>query len=58
VVVELLRVNDENIPSGFIKEMRWDTVSYSVPLEVSGPTCNGQPLTCVAVASQKYYVSL
>jgi hypothetical protein len=58
VVVELLRVIDANIPSGFIKEMRWGTVSYSVPLEVSGPTYNGQPLTSVAVASQKNYMSL
>lgn len=54
----LIRVVDQSIPAGFIKEMRWGMIVYSVPLSISGPTYNKQPLACVGIASQKNYISI
>lgn len=54
----LLKLVDSNIPAGFTKEMRWGMITYSVPLEISGPTYNKQPLACLAIASQKNYISI
>lgn len=54
----LIKVVDQSIPSGFKKEMRWGMITYSVPLSISGPTYNQQPLACVAIASQKNYISI
>jgi hypothetical protein len=47
-----------NIPDGYVEGMQWAMITYSVPLEVSGRTYNGQPLGYVSLASQKNYVSL
>jgi hypothetical protein len=47
-----------NLPDGYVEGMRWGMITYSVPLEVSGKTYNGQPLGYVSLASQKNYVSL
>ena len=54
----LLEVVRGNIPPGFVEAMAYGMVAYQVPLEVSGPTYNGQPLAAVAVASQKQYISI
>lgn len=43
---------------GFEEVMAWGMIGYQVPLEISGPTYNGQPLAAVALASQKQHVSL
>lgn len=47
-----------NLPDGYVEGMQWGMITYSVPLEVSGKTYNGQPLAYVSLASQKNYVSL
>ena len=47
-----------NLPSGFNEVMNWGMISYEIPLELSGPTYNGQPLMWVALSSQKQYCSL
>ena len=47
-----------NLPDGYVEGMAWGMITYSVPLEVSGKTYNGQPLGYVSLASQKNYVSL
>ncbi len=46
------------IDSGFVESLRWGMVTYEVPLEVSGPTYNKQPLSFVALAAQKHHCSL
>ena len=46
------------IDSGFVESLRWGMITYEVPLEVSGPTYNQQPLSFVALAAQKQYCSL
>jgi hypothetical protein len=48
----------QNLPSGFNEVMNWGMISYEIPLELSGPTYNGQPLMWVALSSQKQYCSL
>ncbi len=46
------------IDSGFVESLRWGMITYEVPLEVSGPTYNKQPLSFVALAGQKNHCSL
>jgi hypothetical protein len=48
----------DHLPQGYEEAMNWGMISYQVPLEVSGPTYNGQPLLYAALASQKHHVSL
>ena len=48
----------QNLPTGFNEVMNWGMISYEIPLELSGPTYNGQPLMWVALSSQKQYCSL
>ena len=48
----------KNLPKGYVEEMRWGMISYSVPLERFPDTYNGEPLMYAALASQKRYMSL
>ncbi|TQM80085.1 uncharacterized protein DUF1801 [Saccharothrix saharensis] len=57
-VAAVRRVVLDHLPEGYVEGMRWGMITYSVPLEVSGKTYNGQPLGYVSLASQKNYVSL
>jgi hypothetical protein len=59
--VELGRVRDAvnaAIPDGFVERMAWGMISWEVPIEVSGPTYNKQPLVYAALAAQKNYNAL
>jgi hypothetical protein len=58
---ELRRVRDAvnaAMPDGFEECMAWGMISWEVPLEVSGPTYNKQPLVYAALAAQKNYNAL
>ena len=46
------------LPPGYVERMAWGMISWEVPLEVSGPTYNKQPLSYVALAAQKNYNAL
>ena len=54
-LVSLVR---KHLPKGFDEVMAWGMIGYQVPLEVSGPTYNKQPIGPVAIASQKNHISL
>ncbi len=56
-IAELLALIRKNLPKGFDETMAWGMIVFQVPLEVSGPTYNDQPLAAVALASQKNYIS-
>jgi len=47
-----------SLPDGYVEGMAYGMIGWSVPLERSGDTYNGQPLGLVALASQKSYVAL
>lgn len=47
-----------NVPDGYVEGMLWGMITWYVPLEVSGPTYNKQPLSYVALAAQKRYCSV
>jgi hypothetical protein len=47
-----------NLPDGYVEGMAWGLITYSVPMEVSGPTYNKQPLSYVALAAQKRYCAV
>lgn len=49
---------NEALPDGYVERMNWGMISWEVPLEVSGPTYNGQPLAYAALAAQKNANSL
>lgn len=58
---ELSAVRDvilASLPDGYVEGMQWGMISWYVPLDVSGPTYNKQPLSYVALAAQKNYCSL
>ena len=57
-VAELVALIRANLQPGFDEEMRWGMISWEVPLTLSGPTYNGQPLGYVALASQKNHISV
>ncbi|MEY4477440.1 MAG: hypothetical protein RJA31_944 [Actinomycetota bacterium] len=54
-LVDLVRAH---IQPGYVETMRWGMISYEIPLEISGPTYNQQPLNYVAIASQKNHLSV
>lgn len=56
-IAELLDLIRNNIPKGFDEGMAWGMIVFQVPMSVSGPTYNGQPLAVVALASQKNHIS-
>jgi hypothetical protein len=47
-----------SLPAGLVERMAWGMISWEVPLEVSGPTYNGQPLVHTALAAQKNHNAL
>ena len=58
---EIARVRaavNASLPGGYIERMAWGMISWEVPLEVSGPTYNGQPLVYAALAAQKNHNAL
>ena len=58
---ELSRVRDlvnAALPAGYREGMGWGMIGWVVPLEVSGPTYNKQPLVYAGLAAQKNYNSL
>lgn len=54
----LLETIRGSIPDGYEEAMACGMICFQVPLSVSGPTYNQQPLASVAVASQKNYISI
>jgi uncharacterized protein YdhG (YjbR/CyaY superfamily) len=46
------------LPAGYVEGMNWGMITWEVPLELSGPTYNGQPLAYAALAAQKNANSL
>ena len=46
------------MPAGYDEVMRWGMISWEVPLEISGPTYNKQPLAYAGLAAQKNSNSL
>ena len=58
VLTALLETVRANIQPGFDVTMRWGMISFEVPLEVSGPTYNSQPLAYLSIAAQKHHFSL
>ena len=53
----ILRLVRDNLPAGFDETMAWGMITFQVPLDVSGPTYNNQPLAAVSLASQKNHIS-
>ncbi|WP_434441255.1 iron chaperone [Lentzea sp. E54] len=47
-----------HLPDGYAEGMMWGMITWYVPLEVSGPTYNKQPLSYVALAAQKRHYSV
>lgn len=47
-----------HLPAGYEETMQYDMISYNVPLSLFKETYNGLPLSYIAIASQKHYISL
>jgi len=48
----------EHLPEGYVEQIQYGMLAYSVPLERYPDTYNGQPLSLAALANQKRYMSL
>lgn len=57
-LTELRRVILEHLPSGYEEGIQFGMIGYSIPLSRYPNTYNRQPLSVVALASQKQYMSL
>lgn len=58
IIKAVREVIRQNLQPGFTEDMQWGMICYSVPLETFPDTYNKQPLSYVALASQKNYISL
>lgn len=58
VVAAVRDLVNASIRPGFDERMAWGMISWDVPLEISGPTYNGQPLQYVGLAAQKRHFAL
>jgi hypothetical protein len=47
-----------HLPDGLDEVMRWGMITYEVPLERTGPTYNGQPLSYAAIANQQRHMAV
>jgi hypothetical protein len=57
-LVEVRKAINAALPAGYVETIAWGMISWEVPLEVSGPTYNGQPLAYAALAAQKNHNAL
>lgn len=58
-ILDVLRATiSTHLKPGFDEAMAFGMPCYQVPLAISGPTYNGQPLLYIAFANQKQAVSL
>ena len=58
VVAEVRDTILANLPEGYVESMRWGMITYEVPMELSGPTYNDQPLMYAALAKQARHYAL
>jgi uncharacterized protein YdhG (YjbR/CyaY superfamily) len=58
MMIEIRKVILENLPEGYEERMNWGMISYEIPLETYPDTYNKQPLSYVAVASQKRHMAI
>jgi uncharacterized protein YdhG (YjbR/CyaY superfamily) len=47
-----------NLPLGMEEVVEWGMITYQVPLDRSGPTCNGKPLMYAALANEKRHMAV
>ncbi len=57
-VVALRDLVLRNLPNGYQEKMSWGMICYEIPIDISGPTYNKQPLVYAGIASQKNHLSL
>jgi uncharacterized protein YdhG (YjbR/CyaY superfamily) len=58
VVAALRTMVKRHLPRGYVEGAGYGMLTYTVPLERSGPTYNGQPLCYVSLAAQKGHYAL
>lgn len=57
-IVTLRNLIRKNLPKGYEEGMQYGMISYYIPLERYQDTYNKQPLSYMALASQRNYISL
>ena len=57
-IEQVRKVIRDNLPKGYQEALTYGVLTYQVPLSRLPETYNGQPLSYVALASQKNYMSL
>lgn len=57
-IIQLRNLIKTSLPKGYEEGMQYGMISYFIPLDRYPNTYNGEPLSYVALASQKNYMSL
>lgn len=57
-VAKLRELVREHLQPGYQEAMAFGMISYLVPIELSGPTYNSEPLAAVSIAQQKNHLSV
>lgn len=58
VVAAVRQLILDNLPAGYQETISWGMIGYGIPLARYPKTYNGQPLSYIALASHKSYISL
>ncbi len=58
VVAAVRQLILDNLPAGYQEMVSWGMIAYGIPLTRYPKTYNGQPLSYIALASHKSYISL
>jgi hypothetical protein len=58
VIAAIRDLVNRHLPPGYDEVMRWGMITWEVPMVMSGPTYNDQPLAYAALAAQKNSNSL
>lgn len=58
IIKQVRNVILANLPKGYMEIMQYGMISYVVPFSILPKTYKNQPLSYVALASQKNYISL
>lgn len=58
MITELFEKIESVIPDGYMTTMGYGMLTWSIPLHVTGPTYNGEPMALLSLANQKRHMSL
>jgi hypothetical protein len=53
VIIQIRQWILDHLPEGYVERIRWEMISWEIPLETHWDTYNGEPLSLASLAAQK-----